>query len=352
MIESLIGDSRRRKYAPSPVFDSITNYYISPDAYVNWSSKGGDPLEFKRRVKEYLIWYVNQSVEPYVESLPFLKIELPEDMNKREEYVLSFDKNLQEFLDRRKTVKVTVHAKGVESYIVPLTAEEVKRKVRTKTNYTGGFEINLEHDSIQRMLTSFSHEVAHTYFYDISCDPPKCLVSNHVLGKREWYREFEGLAFDLGREILLPKKEFEKYVTAKYKSPSLENFLKMHSELKVSKEVLSQRLLRDLKLWKACIFWGKVSYKDLKIFDKRFPGPHIFVRHRDKRKGGFRNFSLTKELTDPNSNLRNTILEHIDREKIESRSITLRNKNYVLDIKSKELTNDEKWFISLLYVLV
>lgn len=341
MKERFKGDCRKNTL--SPVFNALADYYISPNAYDRWSLKGGEPLEFKEKVKAHLVSYINQSVEPYVKGLPFLKIDLSENIEKGKESVLFFDKYLQEFLNDRKIVKVRVHNTDAGNYIVPLTAEEIRKKNNTESS--GGYEINLKYEPIQQMLTSLSHEIAHTYFDNISSNPPKCLISNKILERREWYRESEGLAFDFGREILLPRRRFEEYVTVNYKTPSLKNFLKMHSELKVSKDVLSQRLLRDLKLWKACIFWGKAKYN----LDKQSGDPHIFVRDRDKRKNDFKNLSLTKELKDPNSDLRRAVLKHIDEDIIENYCISLGNKSYSFDMKTKRLTKDEKYFTAIFY---
>lgn len=122
----------------------------------------------------------------------------------------------------------------------------------------------------------------------------------------------------------------------------------MHAKLKVSKEILAQRLLHDLRLWRACIFWGQVNYGDLKIFDKRFPGPHVLVRGREKRKSGFKRLSITQELKNSKSELRNAIVGHRE-EKIESYPIVVGNEYYALDMSNRFETNDAKYFVALLY---
>lgn len=82
----------------------------------------------------------------------------------------------------------------------------------------------------------------------------------------------------------------------------------MHSELGVSKDVLAQRLIKDLKLWKVCIFWGKVSIWK----ESPFKNFRIFVRDRDKKMADcFRNFNLKRELEKQGSELATAIIKHV-----------------------------------------
>jgi len=338
---------KSKKKLPSPVLWPLAEYYIHPDVYGYWE---GEPLEFKEMIKNYLIDYINRSVEPYVESLPFLRIKFPENMHRKQKHVLEFDENLKGFLNTRKIARVTVwNIKGFKGDLVPLTSKEIKK--RTGLAYDGGgFEIGLGYEWIQPVLTTFSHEIGHTYFYDLSKDPPKCLVPNDILETTKWHREFEGVAFDLGREVLLPRKSFTEYVLEKHSDPSVKGFLEMSSELKVSKAVLSQRLLKDLKLWRACIFWGEISLKDHTVRGKKSQDHHIFVRDRDKRKS-FPRINIKKGLINENSNLRKTILERAIAEKAEAEvgDISIDEISYKFDMKVTASSESKKWFIALLW---
>jgi hypothetical protein len=298
----------RKKYSPSPIFLRLAEYYINPDAYNYWK---GEPLEFKVMVKNFLIEHINASIEPYVKSLPFLNINFPKYGNWLK-YEIEFEENIKAFLNERKIVKVFLWKKEkFEGSIIPLSGEEIKIRYKDLANLfpKGGFEISLGACfNRRRILTTFAHEVAHTYFYDIHQDPPRCLISKEILTIRIWYQEFEGMAFDLGRELLLPRKRFIEYVNSKYKEASLKNFLEMCSNLNISKEILSQRLIKDLKLWDACIFWGKVNCR---IKDPDNISESLVVEYRSKRKSDyFRNLSLKKEFKNINSELTANILKH------------------------------------------
>jgi len=333
------------KYSPNPVLWPLAEYYIDPEAYKHWEN---DPLEFKEIIKNYLIDHVNKSVEPFVGSLPFLKFSFPKNMHEKQKHLVRFSRNLEEFLDTRKIARVIIwNIKGFKGDLVPLTNKEMIRRTG-KISFGGGFEIGLGYQRVEQALTTLSHEIGHTYFYDLSKDPPECLVSNSILKIDKWQREFEGMAFDIGRGVILPRKSFTEYVFRRYRYPSIKSFLEMHSKLKVSKALLSQRLIKDLRIWKACIFWGKISAKDIVFLRERIKGPHILVKKRDKKKS-FRSINIKAELANHNSELRKAILKHSSEEEKKECEIKISRRTYKFDMKSGILSQDEKWFIALLY---
>jgi len=338
---------KKRDYSPSPVLWPLAEYYINSDAYSCWD---GDPLEFRALIKDYMIKYISQSIEVFVEKLPFLKVSLPTRLDEGKHCELKFDDSLKRFLRSRKIVKVTVwNTEGFKGSLTSLASKQIRRRTGQEAD-EGGFEINLKYTFIQSVLTTLSHEIGHTYFYDIYKNPPECLVSDRILEKKKWYRQFEGMAFDLGREVLLPRESFTRYVLEKYNHPSLANFFSMYSELKVSKDVLAQRLMKDLNLWRACIFWGRVDHNDKEAYRRRIPGPpYIIVRDRDKRKGGFASLNIKKELSDNNSSIRKAILDQAKDGIVERYEVHLNTRKYKLDLKSQKLSEKEKWFIALLY---
>jgi hypothetical protein len=348
----------RKKYSPSPVFLSLAKFYIHPDIYNQWE---GDPLSFKLMVKNFLIEYVNESVERYVRNLPFLRIDFPKDKTRWRRHILRFEDHISNFLADRKIVRVVAwNVKGFKGDIIPLTSEEIKRKLnQLLPNINGGFEIGIGYQPVNSALTTLSHEIAHTYFYDISKNPPKSLVSYEILRTRKWYQELEGLAYDLGREILLPREKFINYVEVHHKNPSLENFLAMYSELNVSIDVLAQRLIRDVKIWNACIFWGIVNSRDIPLITKKVSGPYIGVRNRNKRMSDHFKMlfmkahrSLKTELADTNSDLRNYVLSHVIEKKIgesESYPISLCNAEVDLEIKNIKQLNSGRLFLAIIH---
>jgi hypothetical protein len=348
----------RKRHSPSPIFLRLAEFYIHPDIYNYWE---GSPLAFKMMVKDFLIDHINRSVEPYVKSLPFLNIRLPKDNRGWLKYELEFEENVKSFLKERGVVKVYLWNKGgFKGDIIPLSSEEIKNRFRNFENYPskGGFEIWLSSRFLRsKILTIFAHEVAHTYFYDFRQDPPKCLIPKEILTMKVWYQEFEGLAYDLGREILLPRKTFVDFV-AGYKEVSLNNFLKMARDLGVSFEVLSQRLIKDLKLWDACIFWG-IMGDQINGFNKTLK-PVILVKCRSKRKSDrFRGLSLKSELKNTNSELFAKIIHHVkevEPDEIREYPVTIRIKrgkdsqvmHCLLEIKYTTPINREGWFVALL----
>lgn len=345
-VEPSAGVSTKRKHSPSPVFDKLAQHYEFPYTYEEWSVSGNGAVEYKKRVKSHIISRINESVERYVKGLPFLRLDLSEGVEKQKYHELKFDDDLQNFLNERNVRQVFSHY-GQTSYIIPLSAEQFTNRAREKLILQGGFEIRLAYASTRRMLYDFAHEIAHTFFYDISSDAPTCMVSDQTLKIQQWYQEFEGLAFDFGREIWLPRKAFTDYVKCNHSKPSMENFLKMYSELCVGVDPLAQRLLHDLKLWKALMFWGTVHRRTQGSNENIYS---IFVGNRGRRRNGFDRISLNSELVSQQSELRHTIIQQINSgDRLGKTSISLNGKKYSLDTSIDELHSKENNFIAMLY---
>ena len=242
----------------SPIFYALADQYLDDISLVADKT----PEEFKRVVKNALLTYVNNSLEEYFECLPFLYF----SRGDIDGGVVNFRENINNFLMSRKIMEVKCKKlQGVDGRLIPRV---------------GGFTVMIDDDNYthRRTLANLAHEVGHTYFYDVSTDPPVPLINRSILKSKYFYGEWEGLAYDVGRTLLLPKKYFEPY-----RDISLKNFLKMHNESKVSKDVLARRMFWDLGLWDAYLFWG--YYKD----------GTIVVSNKDKfriKKGKFRYFTL------------------------------------------------------------
>jgi hypothetical protein len=125
----------------------------------------------------------------------------------------------------------------------------------------GGFIIKLnsrKHSVRQRFVCA--HEIAHTFFYDISGSrpwrPTKSLSS---------YWAEEDLCYQFAEEMLMPSHEITNI--AHTLRPSIENFLRIRRMFDVSNESLSRRLAR-LNLWR-CLFILLASESNLVALKKK-----------------------------------------------------------------------------------
>ena len=249
----------------SPIFYALADQYLDDISLV----AGTSPVKFKTAVKNALLTYVDNSLEDYFKGFPFLHFSRSDIDN--DGGGINFSENIKDFLLSRKILKVKSKTlQGVDGMLIPRI---------------GGFTvmINDANYSHRRILTSLAHEVGHTYFYDIFTDPPTPLINRSILKSEYFHGEWEGLAYDVGRTLLLPKKHFETYVNDFCRDISLKNFLKMYNGFKVSKDILAKRMFWDLGLWDAYLFWG--YHKD----------GTIIVSDKDKfriKKGKFRYFTL------------------------------------------------------------
>jgi len=139
----------------------------------------------------------------------------------------------------------------------------------------GGFIIKLnsqKHPIRQRFVCA--HEIAHTFFYDVS-------------GPRPWrptqslssYWAEEDLCYQFAEEMLMPNHEITRI--ANELSPAINNFLRIRDIFGVSNESLSRRLAR-LDLWR-CIFILLTSDSDPAILKRKT----VVCKHRD-----YKEFSL------------------------------------------------------------
>lgn len=334
----------RSEKTSGPIFESLADHYIFPGAYSKATTDGVGAQAFKRKVKQHITQYINQETELGTRRLPFLRIDLSSALNDGNDWVLQFEKHLHDYMVKRRITRVVLHNEG--SYILPLSLAATRR--RGNLAKRGGFEISLRFETVQRMLTSFAHEVGHTYFYDLSAEQPNLILPELVLKVREWYAQFEGLAYDFGREVLLPRKTFEEYVHVNYPRPSLRHFEMMCDELKVSKEILSQRLLRDMRLWNACIFWGTVSTTSANLQHTQ-QSPQIIVRDRDKRKAAFPNLSLGRELASAKSELRKIILDRCEQGTQAGIHVVVAKTDFLIDIHNAYPSSGGRYFTALLY---
>lgn len=109
-----------------------------------------------------------------------------------------------------------------------------------------GFIIKLNSDDpIRRQRVTCAHEIAHTFFYDLTTSRPS-KVSQRV-GK--WGEE--GICNFLAEEMIMPEKSVHQ-VIAQFAYPSMKAFVTLMNQFDVSSEFITWRLHR-LKIWHAII---------------------------------------------------------------------------------------------------
>jgi len=202
--------------------------------------KIGAVEEYKRLVKTFLFELINNTLKSYLprKRIPPLFLDFTSIEGDRIKFIIP---EILEFLHRdRKVLDVKA---GDRSFLLPVE---------------GGFIIYVnKHLGHQKMLTELSHEIGHTYLYEAGCLIPMGLERPYISTVHEMWRKIEGLAYEIGREILLPRYAFIEYIKRRNFQVSTEDFLTMARELRVSKIVLAKRLIHDLKIWDVGVCWGE-----------------------------------------------------------------------------------------------
>lgn len=291
-----------------------------------------DPIKFKRSVKESIFSEVRNSMNKYVKEVPFLHFNT-DDISDGE---LIFSGNIKDFLNSRFILKIKYRKiKTTDGLLIPIK---------------GGFMITINRDGhINRAVTTLAHEVAHTYFYEISDNYPKLIFNEKLLEDNHIYKEFEYLSFEIGRELILPREHFKKYVRYNNLStPSIQNFVKMYEDFEVvSREILARRIIRDLGLWDSYLFIGYLKDQNLVVKDS------------DKYRffaGKFKNLNLKQALENSNQkSLKSALMGAFKRgvdingDEINCKSEKF-NKKCMLDMKLINKNKSRKIsFIAMLY---
>lgn len=107
-----------------------------------------------------------------------------------------------------------------------------------------GFVIKLNSDTPRtRQRNACAHEIAHTFFYDLTASPPRRM--DYGTGR---YGYEENTCNELAGEILMPQ-EVTCQTLAQFDYPSIKAFATLMSQFDVSSEFLAWRLHR-LKAWR------------------------------------------------------------------------------------------------------
>jgi Zn-dependent peptidase ImmA (M78 family) len=133
----------------------------------------------------------------------------------------------------------------------------------------GGFLMKINDKlPVVRRRFAYAHELAHTYFFDLTQDPPRKPYKRSTT--RYWVEE--GMCYELARRILMPTSMIKKWMDTAT-PPYINDFKDMMRSFFVSGELLSHRI-RDLAQWNALllIFESNGSaislYKVLKLGDR------------------------------------------------------------------------------------
>ncbi|MCD5401685.1 ImmA/IrrE family metallo-endopeptidase [candidate division NPL-UPA2 bacterium] len=124
----------------------------------------------------------------------------------------------------------------------------------------GGFVITLNPRVRGKVRKRFNcaHEIAHTYFYDLTVDPPRKFHSS----KQYWVEE--GYAWEIAREMLVPEPHLSNYVLGNNLRFSVGSMVRLRNHFEVSYDLLARRLLHDAHSWNM-EFWGNKAWQGLII---------------------------------------------------------------------------------------
>ncbi|MEM3760353.1 MAG: ImmA/IrrE family metallo-endopeptidase [Candidatus Bathyarchaeia archaeon] len=132
--------------------------------------------------------------------------------------------------------------------------------------------------------TIIAHELGHTFLL-------KANIKTSVLPygydySRHLWKTIEGPAFEIGRQILVPKQSLPASLS---KSVTLKKFLELKKEYRASKDIIALRLIHDLKLWDAYLFFT--------TYDPNKGNVAIPKNHERFKGNSFKRFNLNRNWT-------------------------------------------------------
>ncbi len=164
----------------------------------------------------------------------------------KDEFITGNEIDLGKVAKDRKIIKIINSAILVPSKLVP-SKKGFTLQIKAKLNSS----LNSKH----KKKLIIAHEIAHTFFFDISGEFP---VDNTPFN--QGYYRFERLCDYIGRCIIVPEKYLLDFLDNKsFTNPKNQDFnIKIISELKkklnISREIILQRLIHDLELWNIAYF--------------------------------------------------------------------------------------------------
>lgn len=171
------------------------------------------------------------------------------------------------FISARKAkIVYSKYLEKLEAYLLP-----------NKENFTIVVSESLKNNPL-RLRTTIAHELGHTFFYDINSCPIKCYFPNintpfrkerGVEGRERYvWEDWEGFAFEIGRNILIPYPLLVRNLSSE---TSVSSFLKLKNTFKVTSSILARRLVHD-GFWDVYIFLTLLE-KNGKSVNVLFPKP-------------------------------------------------------------------------------
>lgn len=137
-----------------------------------------------------------------------------------------------------------------------------------------GLEVRVNSNAHQaRRRAAIAHELGHTFFFDITRTPPR--RGAEFPRTRYWVEE--GIARELGRAMLMPRKWLKEDGVPDGDALTIASLRRLSERYDVSLEILLYRLFRDLKAVDAVVLFAAIDHNEpasLRIpASGRFKGP-------------------------------------------------------------------------------
>lgn len=168
------------------------------------------------------------------------------------------------FLENPKTSAFVRSRKIIDVRYRDMGYQEIKGAVGGEGGLLirkNGFIIRIDKGGPKRLKrrrrTTLAHEIGHTFLFDLKEEPPKPYCQSDGLSWKE-----EGVAYEIGRRILLPKESVKNYLS---NNPSLHSFLEVMEEFQVTADVLARSIFHDYGMWTPGILFAEVHEKKFDI---------------------------------------------------------------------------------------
>lgn len=138
-----------------------------------------------------------------------------------------------------------------EVTVVYVPRMEISAEGSVEAN-SSGFLIRIDERLLShevRLRSTMTHELMHTFFYDVEQLPPRRLGDQSVTRKE--FIMMEELCYYLSRQFLVPTTSL-KNLMSKMKhlqTPSMRNLSYLKSTYDVSSEIIGYRVITDLTIW-------------------------------------------------------------------------------------------------------
>lgn len=161
-----------------------------------------------------------------------------DQMRKNGERSPPFIKSLDSKFIRARKIRKIIYRSDLEheGYLLPVN---------------DGFVIFLKKEGsipLKTQRTTLAHELGHTFFFNLNKTPPELFYK--LKDFRYW--SIEGAAFKIGRQILMPHQLLLKQ---KESDPSIDDFIFLQEVFDVTKDILARRIIQDLEIWDAFMFF-------------------------------------------------------------------------------------------------